>query len=30
MIQVFAKIQVKNFVALEKFEYEAAKIMFVH
>jgi uncharacterized protein (DUF1330 family) len=30
MIQVFVKIQVKNFAALEKFEYEAAKIMFEH
>ena len=30
MIQAFAKIQVKNFSALEKFEREAAKIMFEH
>ncbi len=30
MIHVFAKIQVNNFAALEKFEREAAKIMLEH
>ncbi|MES2823091.1 MAG: DUF1330 domain-containing protein [Pseudomonadota bacterium] len=30
MIHVFAKIQVNNFAALEKFEYEAGKIMLEH